>query len=99
MLNERVYSDPGAGLMRQLLAENPAYDKYHTALRSMLIGNTEARLEFEEETDNPIVSLLFDKEKDDTTFIELVRDEREKKSNPWNAYRRFINNLKLAMPC
>lgn len=99
ILNERVYSDPGAGLMRQLLAENPAYDKYHTALRSMLIGNAEARQEFEEETDNPIASLLFDREKDDASFLELVRDERDKKSIPWNAYRRFINNLKLAMPC
>ena len=85
--------------MRQLLAENPAYDKYHTALRAMLIGNAEARQEFEEETDNPIAALLFDREKDDATFLELVRDERDKKSIPWSAYRRFINNLKLAMPC
>lgn len=85
--------------MRQLLAENPAYDKYHTALRSMLIGNAEARQEFEEETDNPIAETLFDRRKDDFAFLKLIREERDKKSISWNAYRRFINNLKLAMPC
>lgn len=95
ILNEQVYSGTGTGLMRQLLAENPAYDKFHTALRSMLIGNAEARLEFKEETDNPIAALLFDREKGNATFLELVRDERDKKSIHWNAYRRFINNLKL----
>lgn len=99
ILNERVYADPGAGLMRQLMAENPGYDKYHLALRAMLIDNTEARQEFEEESENPIADVLFDREKSNTTFLELIQDERDKKSIPWNAYRRFINNLKLAMPC
>ena len=54
ILNERIYADPGAGLMRQLMAENPGYDKYHLALRAMLIDNVDARQEFEEEADNPI---------------------------------------------
>jgi len=65
----------------------------------VLIGNAEARQEFEDESNNPIAALLFDREKDDATFLESVREERDKKSIPWNAYRRFINNLKLAMPC
>ena len=99
ILNEQVYSDPGAGLMRQLLAENPAYDKFHIALRTMLINNTDARQEFAEETDNPIAESLFDREKTTADFLELLQDERDKKSVYWNAYRRFINNLKLAMPC
>ena len=99
ILNERVYADPGAGLMRQLIAENPRYDKYHLALREMLIGNADARREFEEESENPIADVLFDREKSNSTFLKLVQDERDKKSTPWNAYRRFINNLKLAMPC
>jgi len=99
ILNEKVYADPGAGLMRQLMAENPGYDKYHLALREMLIDNNEARHEFEEESDNPITDVLFDREKSNDIFLELVREERDKKSIPWNAYRRFINNLKLAMPC
>ena len=99
ILNERIYADPGAGLMRQLMAENPGYDKYHLALRAMLINNVDARQEFEEEADNPIVDVLFDREKNNASFLELVQEERDKKSTPWNAYRRFINNLKLAMPC
>ena len=99
ILNERIYADPGAGLMRQLMAENPGYDKYHLALRAMLIDNVDARQEFEEEADNPIVDVLFDREKNNASFLELVQEERDKKSTPWNAYRRFINNLKLAMPC
>ena len=99
ILNERVFLDPGAGLMRQLLAENPGYEKYHTALREMLINNTEARNEAKEETNNPIVEMLFNEGIDNNEFIEFVRDERDKKSVLWNAYRRFINNLKLAMPC
>lgn len=99
ILNERIYGDPGAGLMRQLMAENPAYDKFHIALRSMLIDNTYAYHEFEEETDNPIVKALFNHDMSDDGFIELLHDERDKKSVYWNAYRRFINSLKLAMPC
>lgn len=99
ILNERIYADPGAGLMRQLMAENPGYDKYHLALRAMLIDNVYVRQEFEEESDNLIVDVLFDREKNNASFLELVQEEREKKSTPWNAYRRFINNLKLAMPC
>ncbi len=99
ILNERIYADPGAGLMRQLMAENPGYDKYHLALRAMLIDNVDARQEFEEESDNPIADVLFDREKSNASFLELVQEERDKKSTPWNAYRRFINNLKLAMPC
>ena len=99
ILNERVFLDPGAGLMRQLLAENPGYEKYHTALREMLINNTEARNEAKEEINNPIVEMLFNEAIDNNEFIEFVRDERDKKSVLWNAYRRFINNLKLAMPC
>lgn len=99
ILNERVYADPGAGLMRQLLAENPAYDKYHIALRAMLIDDDDARQEFDEEIGNPIAALLFDREKNNADFLDLLREERDKKSVHWNAYRRFINNLKLAMPC
>ena len=99
ILNERVYSDPGVGLMRQLMAENPGYDKYHLALRAMLIDNAEARQDFEEESDNPIADVLFDREKSNDIFLEMIQDERDKKSIRWNAYRRFINNLKLAMPC
>lgn len=99
ILNERVFADPGAGLMRQLLAENPTYDKYHVALRAMLIDNADARQEFNEESDNPIAKVMFDRQKNDNAFLSLLRDERDMKSVHWNAYRRFINNLKLAMPC
>lgn len=99
ILNERQYGDPGAGLMRQLLSENPGYGPFHTALRWMLRKNEEAITEAAEEKENPLISALFSEEVSEEEFLKSVLCARLERTVEWNAYRRFINNLKLAMPC
>lgn len=99
ILNERQYGDPGAGLMRQLIAENPAYAPYHAALRWMLRSSEEARAEAAEEEDNTLVEKLFSDEVPEEDFLKAVLSAQAERNVEWSAYRRFINNLKLAMPC
>lgn len=99
ILNERQYNDPGAGLMRQLVAENPAYAPFHAALRWMLRNSDEARAEAAEEEGNPIVEALFSENVPEEDFLKAVLAAQSEKTVEWSAYRRFINNLKLAMPC
>jgi hypothetical protein len=99
ILNERVYHDPGAGLMRQLMAENPAYAPFHAALRWMLAANEEAVKEAAEEEDNPLVEMVFSDKTTEEEFLARVDAARKDRSAEWQAYRRFVNNLKLAMPC
>lgn len=99
ILNERQYGDPGTGLMRQLIAENPAYAPFHAALRWMLRNNEDARAEAAEEEGNPLVEALFSDEVPEENFLEAVAAARKERTVEWSAYRRFINNLKLAMPC
>ena len=99
ILNERVFHDPGAGLMRQLMAENPSYGRYHAALLWMLPANEEARKEAAEEEDNPLVEMIFSGKASEEEFLGKVAAARADKTVEWQAYRRFVNNLKLAMPC
>ena len=99
ILNESQYGDPGAGLMRQLVAENPAYAPFHKALRWMLRNNDDARAEAAEEEGNVLVKALFSDSVPDEEFLKAVLLAQAEKDASWNAYRRFINNLKLAMPC
>ena len=99
ILNERQYGDPGAGLMRQLIAENPAYAPFHAALRWMLRSSEEACAEAAEEEENTLVEKLFSEEVSEEDFLKAVLTAQAEKTVEWSAYRRFINNLKLAMPC
>lgn len=99
ILNESQYGDPGAGLMRQLVAENPAYAPFHKALRWMLRNNDDARAEAAEEEGNVLVEALFSDSVPDEEFLKAVLLAQAEKDASWNAYRRFINNMKLAMPC
>lgn len=99
ILNERQYGDPGTGLIRQLIAENPAYAPFHAALRWMLRKSEDARAEAAEEEGNSLVEALFSDEVPEEDFIKSVLAAQSEKTVEWSAYRRFINNLKLAMPC
>lgn len=99
ILNERQYGDPGAGLMRQLIAENPAYAPFHAALRWMLRSSEEARSEAAEEKGNTLVGALFSDNVSEEDFLQVVLKAQAERAAEWSAYRRFINNLKLAMPC
>ena len=99
ILNESQYGDPGAGLIRQLIAENPAYAPFHAALRWMLRSSDEARAEASEEEGNTLVEALFSDEVSEEEFLKAVGAAQAERNVEWSAYRRFINNLKLAMPC
>ena len=98
ILNENVYGDPGAGLMRQLIAENPSYARYHEAIRHMLAANGEDREDAEEESRGPLVAMLFDPGVQDGDFSQAVVRSWAAKDSAWREYRRFLNDLKLPMP-
>ena len=99
ILNEKVFGDPGAGLMRQLITENPGYDKYHNAIRWMLANNEDATEEADNEDDsNYLVKMLFDKTIDDSEYMTKIKEERENKTQAWSEYRSFIKNIGLTMP-
>lgn len=102
ILNERQYNDPGLGVIRNLIAENPSYDKYHLALYWMLGKHPELledmREQKEESLGCKLLTMLIDGNCDEHVFIEQVRIAREEKSSEWDSYRRFINGLKLPMP-
>ena len=100
ILNEKQYGDPGAGLIRELMDENPSYDKYHLAMRWMMAGNEEAiKLASEETEDEILVKMMFDSSVDDQQYIEQIRSERDGKTRAWSIYRCFINSVPLALPC
>ncbi len=104
ILNESQYGDPGLGLMRWLISENPSYDKYHAALRWMLWKHPDLIEAYkgnrgEEEKDVRLVQMLLDKECSEEAFLEQLRSARTEKNVEWNEYRRLINGLKLSMPC
>ena len=99
ILNEKVFGDPGAGLMRQLITENPGYDKFHQAMRWMLANNEDAIEDAQEEDeDNVLVKMMFDKEVDDDSYMTKLNEEREGRTKLWSGYRSFINNIGLTMP-
>lgn len=98
VLNEKHYGDPGAGLIRQLIDENPGYDKYHLAMRWMLANNEKAvQLASEEDDDNILVKMMFDSDVDNEQYISQLSNERENKTQAWRLYRVFINNLELSI--
>ena len=96
ILREKLCMGPGAGIMRELIAENPNYDKYYLNLRWMLWDDEEARDEAKE-SENELVQAMFNKEMSDEEFIDALSAEREECTSEYTAYRRFINGLKLAL--
>lgn len=97
ILNERVYQDDGIGLMRNLMSGNPAYPRYHAALRWMLNSNPEIKSSFLDDGANPLISMVFNEAVPDEVFLEAVRTAGAARDERWNAYRKFINNLKLSI--
>lgn len=96
LLREQHGIGPGAGIMRELIAENPYYDKYYLALRWMICKNEEASFEAET-SENSLVKALFDKDLTEEQFISLLSKERESTSPTFVSFIKFINNLKLAL--
>lgn len=96
ILRERYSMGPGAGIVRELISENPNYDKYYTNLRWMLWDDTDI-YEKVTESNNEIVAAMFDREISDSKFIELLTQERDSGSVKYVSFRKFINGLKLAL--
>ena len=96
ILRERYSMGPGAGIVRELISENPNYDKYYTNLRWMLWDDTDIN-EKVTESNNEIVAAMFDREISDSKFIELLTQERDSGSVKYVSFRKFINGLKLAL--
>ena len=105
ILNEREYNDPGLGVMRSLIAENPSYDKYHLALRWMLWKHPEICNPEQEEGDGEnkegercqLVVKTLDRECGEEDFLQMLRAARAERNDEWDGYRQFINGLKLPM--
>lgn len=97
VLNERVFHEDGLGLMRQLMSENPAYLRYHAALRWMLVSNSEANSTPIEPGANPLMEMAYDQDTSEADFLQAVRAAWEARDEKWNAYRKYINNLKLSI--
>ena len=107
ILNERQYGDPGLGVMRNLIAENPSYEKYHLTFRWMLwlhpelieaYRAEEEKEEGEEESaECKLIEMALDKDCSDEDFLQRLRADRTEKTNGWDDYRHFINELKLPM--
>lgn len=96
ILREKLGMGPGAGIMRELISENPNYDKYYLNLRWMLWDDAEV-LEEVNESENEIVKAMFNKEVSDEQFLSTLADERENGTSEYINFRRFINGLKLAL--
>ena len=96
ILRERLGMGPGAGIMRELIAENPNYDKYYLNLRWMLWDDEEV-LEDARESENEVVKAMFNKDMSDAQFISILSKARENGTAEYISYRRFINGLKLAL--
>lgn len=99
ILNEKVFNCPGAGLIRQLITENPYYSKYHQAMRWMLRKNEEAAIAAQtDDEDYQIIKDIFDDRVDDELHLRMISMARVAKTQKWNTYRRFLNDLCLAVP-
>lgn len=96
ILRETLGMGPGAGIMRELIAENPNYDRYYLNLRWMLWDDEEAQEEAKE-SENELVLAMFNKDMSDEDFIAALSAEREEGTSEYTSYRRFINGLKLAL--
>lgn len=101
VLNESIFNESGIGIMRQLLVENPYYDRYLVDIRWMLSGHEENKLAFETEssyaTTNPIIEAIYDATISDEKFIEICDSERSVRSQVWTGFRKYLNSMKLSI--
>lgn len=96
ILRERLGMGPGAGIMRELISENPNYEKYYLNLRWMLWEDDEVLADVAE-SENELVKVMFDKAASDEQFLSCLSSERENGTLEYINFRRFINGLKLAL--
>ena len=97
ILNERVYHDDGIGLMRNLMSGNPAYPRYHSALRWMLRSNPEVCVPFTDNATNLLIVMVFNDSVAEGEFLTAVHSAWAARDERWNAYRKYINSLKLSI--
>ena len=107
ILNERQFGDPGLGVMRNLIAENPSYERYHLAFRWMLWLHPELIESYQKEMKSgngendikecKLIEMTLDLECSDGDFLQQLRADIAEKTDGWNDYRHFINGLKLPM--
>ena len=96
ILREKLGMGPGAGIMRELIAENHNYDKYFLQLRWMLWNDADA-VDEAKKSENELVQAMFDKDLSDEQFIASLAHAKEEGQVAYISYRRFINGLKLAL--
>lgn len=94
LLNEFQFGSLGFPEIVSLIAENPGYNKYHLALRQMLVKR-KAKIEYVEGESNPLLDTIFNSEISDTEYLDLIKKERSQKSIIWLKYKRIIQGLKL----
>jgi len=103
LLNESHYGDPGMGIIRSLMSENPTYDKYHVAMKRMFNKHPEIKKEYQEsdmeKESSKLVSMVLDPECKEVDFLSYLQNARLQKDDEWDSYRKFINSLKLTMAC
>lgn len=107
ILNERQYGDPGLGVMRNLIAENPSYEKYHLAFRWMLWLHPDLIEAYQAENQKAdgesdsaggkLIEMVLDQSCSEEDFLQQLRADRAERTDGWNDYRHFINGLKLPM--
>ena len=107
ILNERQYGDPGLGVMRNLIAENPSYEKYHLAFRWMLWLHPDLIEAYRSENQNAdgednstggtLIEMVLDQTCSEEDFLQQLRADRAERTDGWDDYRHFINGLKLPM--
>ena len=93
ILNERQYGDPGFHIIKELISENPYYDRYHADLRWMLQKRKE-EFGYEPDEDNPLMNLLMDEAVSEEDFLKALQKERSEKTDAWHSYRRYVSRLR-----
>ena len=93
ILNERQYGDPGFHIIKELISENPYYDRYHADLRWMLQKRKE-EFGYESDEDNPLMNLLMDEAVSEEDFLKALQKERSEKTDAWHSYRRYVSRLR-----
>ena len=92
ILNERHFGNSGIGLLKELMAENPFYDKYHTDLRWILKKRLD-KLKYKKDDKNPLTNQMLDPAVTDEEFLKSLQKERTGKTDAWANYRKYISKL------
>ena len=93
ILNERQYGDPGFHIIKELISENPYYDRYHVDLRWMLQKRKE-EFGYQPDEGNPLMNLLMNDTVSEEDFLQALKKERSEKTDAWLSYRRYVSRLR-----